>query len=68
MQKYSDELLAKILVISPIVVFLKDGRFVILLMFLYYLFVRWMEKEEERKQIEENNKAIEEIRKRKGYK
>lgn len=68
MQKYSNELLAKILVISPIVVFLKDGRFVILLMFLYYLFVKWMEKEEERKQIEENNKAIEEIRKRKGYK
>lgn len=68
MEKYSEALLRKILVISVFVLFLKDGRFLILLMFLYYLFVRWMEKEEERKQIEENNKAIEEIRKRKGYK
>lgn len=68
MEKYSESLLRKILVISAFVLFLKDGRFLILLMFLYYFFVRWMEKEEERKQIEENNKAIEEIRKRKGYK
>lgn len=68
MKKYSDELLEKILGISVFVFLLKGGRLFILLMFAFYFLVRWMEKEEERKQIEENEKELEEIRKRKGLK
>jgi hypothetical protein len=30
--------------------------------------IKWAEKEEEREQIEENNRRIEELRKKKGYK
>ena len=68
MKKYSDELLENILGISVFVFLLKGGRFFILLMFAFYFLVRWMEKDEERKQIEENEKELEEIRKRKGLK
>ena len=68
MKKNSDELLENILGISVLVFLLKDGIFFIFIMFLFYFFVRWMEKEEEKEQIKQNEKDMEEIRKRKGIK
>ena len=68
MKKHSDELLESILGISVFVFLLKGGILFIFLMFAYYFVVKSMEKEEERKQIEQNEKDMEEIRKRKGLK
>ena len=68
MKKNSDELLENILGISVLVFLLKGGRLFILLMFIFYFLVKWMEKEEEEEQIRQNEKDLEEIRKRKGLK